>query len=183
MENFKVKLDRPKISSEDIASRQNFDNVLSTFNQAKPPAYKNPWFWGSAGLATVGVTTILTLNAFTLKNETDDKKITLKNDQLPEDTQCIKAPVKGEDVDFKTYTVNPLKDETITLASGTTIEIDKGSLMAEKPGEAVEIKVREFHDQASVFISGIPMDYQKDAFESAGMIEIKGEQEGKTDRY
>ncbi|MGV3630988.1 MAG: hypothetical protein ACO1O6_07270 [Bacteroidota bacterium] len=178
MENFKVKLDRPKISSEEIASKQNFDNVLSTFNQAKPPAYKNPWFWGSAGLATVGVTTILTLNAFTLKNETDDKNITLKTNPLPEDTKCIKAPVAGEDIPFKTYEVNPLKDEKIVLASGTTIEIDKGTLLPEKNNETVEIKVREFHDQASVFISGIPMDYQKDAFESAGMIEIKGEQDG-----
>lgn len=178
MENFKVKLDRTKISSEEIASRQNFDNVLSTFNQAKPPAYKNPWFWGSAGLATVGVTTILTLNAFTLKNETDDKKITLKTNSLPQDTPCIKAPVKDENIPFMTYEVNPQKDETIVLESGTTIEIDKGSLLAEEPGQPVEIKVREFHDQASVFISGIPMDYQKKAFESAGMIEIKGEQDG-----
>lgn len=178
MENFKVKLDRTKISSEEIASRQNFDNVLSSFNQAKPPAYKNPWFWGSAGLATVGVTTILTLNAFTLKNETDDKKITLKTNSLPEDTPCIKAPVKDENIPFKTYEVNPQKDEIIVLPSGTTIAIDKGTLQAEKPNKTVEIKVREFHDQASVFISGIPMDYQKDAFESAGMIEIKGEQDG-----
>ena len=179
MENFKINLDRPKISSEEINANQNFDNVLSKFNQVKAPAYKNPWFWGSAGLATVGLTTIVSLSALTLKNETDDKKITLKNNQLPADTECVKPPVKGENVDYKTYQVDPNKDEKIVLTSGTTIEIDKGSLQAQNPNEKVNIKVREFNDAASVFVSGIPMDYKKDAFESAGMIEIKGEQNGK----
>lgn len=178
MENFKMNVDRPKISSEEIASRQNFDSVLSQFKQIKPPAYKNPWFWGSAGLASAGLTTLLTLNAFTLKNETNDKKITQKT-ELPNDTDCIKPPVKEENIPFSSYEVNPQQDQTIVLPSGTTIEIDKGSLLAQNPNEKVEIKVREFHDQASVFISGIPMDYKKDAFESAGMIEIKGEQDGR----
>lgn len=179
MENFNIKLDRPTISSEEIKSNQNFDQVLSKFNQVKMPAYKNPWFWGSAGLATVGLTTVISLSALTLKNEKNDKNITLKKDQLPPDTECVKPPIKDENIAYKTYQVNPLKDEKIVLESGTTIEIDKGSLAANNLNEKVEIKVREFNDAASVFISGIPMDCQKDAFESAGMIEIKGEQNGK----
>lgn len=178
MENFKIKLDRPTVSSEEIASKQNFDHVLSSFNQASPPAYKNPWFWGSAGLASIGLTTVISLNALTINKETNEKNITLKDSSLPPDTECIKPPVKGENEEFKTYQVDPRKDEIITLESGTTIEIDKGSLLAKNTNEKVEIKVREFHDQSSIFISGIPMDYKQNAFESAGMIEIRGEQNG-----
>ncbi|MES2587681.1 MAG: hypothetical protein V4622_01800 [Bacteroidota bacterium] len=184
MENFKVNLDRPKISSEEIAQKQNFENVLNKFNQVKTPVYKNPWFWGSAGLASVGLTTIVSLNAISAnvnpKKEIDDKKATLTKSELPKDTECIKAPIEGENIDFKTYHVNALKDEKIVLESGTTIEIPKGSLLAENKTEKVDIKIREFHDKASVFIAGIPMDYENNtAFESAGMIEIRGVQNNK----
>ncbi len=186
MGNFNLKFDRPKISSEEIVSKQNFETVLSQFNKAKPPVYKNPWFWGSAGLATIGLTTIVTLSAMQNKELTsnqkpiDDKTLTLKNTELPKDTDCIKPPIEGENIEFKTFKVNPLKDEKIVLESGTTIEIPKGSLLAENKSKKVDINIREFQDKSSVFISGIPMDYANNtAFESAGMIEIRGEQNNK----
>jgi hypothetical protein len=177
MENFKINLNRPKIASDEIEKNQNFDTVLSKFNQAKAPVYKNPWFWGSAGLATVGLTTIISLNALSNKNETNEKIITQKKSELPQDTECIKAPLKDENLAFKTYVVDSQKDEKIVLESGTSIEIPKGSLLAENKNQEVEIKIREFRDKSSAFIAGIPMDYENSsAFESAGMIEIRGEQ-------
>lgn len=177
MENFNIKLDRPTINSEEIAKNQNFDNVLSNFNKAKIPVYKNPWFWGSAGLATIGLTTVVSLNALTINTKTNDNKITLKTNDLPQDTECLKAPVKEEDIPFKTYHVNPSKDEKIVLESGTTIEIPKGALLATDQSRSVEINVREFRDKSSAFIAGVNMDFDKNhAFESAGMLEIRGSQ-------
>ncbi len=180
MENFKLNLDRPEISSNEIEKNQNFDNILSSYKKMKPPVYKNPWFWGSAGLATVGLTTIVSLNAMSNKNETNDKNITLNSKNLPQDTECIKTPLEKEDIKFTTFVVNPSKNEKISLESGTTIEIPKGALIAENKQENVEIKVREFRDKSSAFVAGIPMDLSKnEAFESAGMIEIRGTQDNK----
>jgi hypothetical protein len=180
MENFKLKLNRQKIGSDEIEKNQNFDSVLSKFNQAKAPVYKNPWFWGSAGLATVGLTTIISLNALSNQNEINDKIITQHQSELPQDTECIKAPLKDENIAFKTFLVDAKKDEKIVLESGTTIDIPKGSLMPENQKQKVEIKIREFRDKSAAFVAGIPMDYdQNAAFESAGMIEIRGEQNNK----
>ena len=73
--------------------------------------------------------------------------------------------------------VDPLKGKQIELTSGTKIDIPAGTLQAEGK---VEVKVREFPSQASAFLAGIPMDYQKDqAFTSAGMLEIRALQGNK----
>lgn len=181
MNDFKINVNRPTITSEEIESKQNFNEVLTKFNQASVPVYKNPWFWGSAGLASLGLTTVLTLNALTPNKNAYDENNTLKSSKnLPPDTECVKPPVKDENIPYQVFEVKPNEDKVLTLESGTTIEIDAESLKATDKSKNVEIKVREFHDQASVFISGIPMDYQKSAFESAGMIEITGEQDSKT---
>lgn len=177
MENFKLNLDRPKLSSEQINARQDFGQVLNKFKASNPPIYKNPWFWGSAGLASVGLATMISLNALSNQKEKHDNITTQSKIDLPKDTECIKPPVKNEDIPFNTFVVDPSKDEKITLESGTTIDIQKGSLESSKP---VEIQVREFRDKASACVAGIPMDYGKNnAFESAGMIEIRGVQDDK----
>lgn len=178
MENFKLNLDRPKLSSEQINARQDFDQVLTKFKASNPPIYKNPWFWGSAGLASVGLATMISLNALSNQKEKHDNITTQTKIDLPKDTECIKPPVKNEDIPYNTFVVDPSKDEKITLESGTTIEIDKGTLLSSEP---VEIKIREFRDKASACVAGIPMDLGKDqAFESAGMLEIRGVQDDKT---
>lgn len=177
MGNFNINVDRPKLTTEEIAAKQNFDAVLSKYKQATIPVYKKPWFWGAGGLASIGLATIVSLNL--INGQTENKEVkTQVATELPPDTECIKPPVKGENVPFNTYQVNPQKDEKIVLTSGTTVTIPKGSLEPANANEKVDIQIREFRDKASAFVAGIPMDYEKDkAFESAGMIEIRGTQD------
>ncbi|TNE52763.1 MAG: hypothetical protein EP338_14080 [Bacteroidetes bacterium] len=180
MGNFKLNLDRPHPDSESIRDRQNFDDVLTKFKKTQVPIYKNPWFWGSAGLASVGVATMISLNAFSNnpQKETNDKIITQNTLELPPDTDCLRPPVENEDVPFNTFVVDPKKGAHLELESGTTVDIPANSLKAATE-EPVEVKIREFRDKASAFVAGIPMDYEEtNAFESAGMIEIRGEQGG-----
>jgi len=177
MNNRKMNLDRPNLNSEQISARQNFDQVLSKHLLSKPPVWKNPWFWGPTGLATIGIALFFSANYLNNQNETNDKTNTLAIKDLPKDTECIHPPIEGEDVPFQIFVVNPNKNEEIILSSGTKIEISKESLLPEKKHQNVEIEVREFPDKVSAFLAGIPMDYQKDAaFISAGMIEIRGKQ-------
>lgn len=177
MGNFNINVDRPKLTTEEIAAKQNFDAVLSKYKQATIPVYKKPWFWGAGGLASIGLATIVSLNLINGQTENKEVKTQLAT-EFPPDTECIKPPVKGENVPFNTYQVNPQKDEKIVLTSGTTVTIPKGSLEPANANEKVDIQIREFRDKASAFVAGIPMDYEKDkAFESAGMIEIRGTQD------
>lgn len=172
-----MNLDRPNLNSEQISAKQNFDQVLSKHLLSKPPVWKSPWFWGSTGLASIGIALFFSVNYLNSQNETHDKTNTLAITDLPKDTECIHPPIEGEDVPFQTFEVNPNKNEEIILPSGTKIEIPKESLLPENKNESVEIEVREFPDKVSAFLAGIPMDYKKEyAFISAGMIEIRGKQ-------
>jgi len=170
MKRLKINVDRPKIKTEDIVSKQDFGKVLNGYNKMKTPIFKNPWFYGVIGVATVAV--LLTVNSKTTE-ENDTKITSTEIIQLPEDTKCIHAPVANLDVDFTTISIDPSKDQTIKLPSGTTILVPEGSLMTESNTE-VKLKIREFESKSTSFIAGIPMDYKNDAFESAGMIEVRG---------
>lgn len=179
MTNRKMNLDRPNLNSEQIRQRQDFDKVLSKHYLLKPPMWKNPWFWGPTGLASIGIALFFSVSNINSQNNSNEKTNTLALKELPEDTECIHPPLKEEDVPFQHFEVDARKAETIVLPDGTSIEIPKGSLLPENSNKKVEIEVREFPDKVSAFVAGIPMDYQTEsAFESAGMIEIRGKQDG-----
>lgn len=55
MDNYNIRQDRPKLSSDEIAQQKDFDGLLNDFHIMKKPFYKNPWFFGVTGMATVGL--------------------------------------------------------------------------------------------------------------------------------
>lgn len=57
MEKIKVVLDRKKVSSEEIASRQDLNSVLKGAS-TNVPIWKSGWFYGSVGLASVAIVAI-----------------------------------------------------------------------------------------------------------------------------
>ena len=177
MKNVKINVDRPQIKSEDIASKQNFNKVLNGYQKLKPPIFKNPWFYGAIGVASIAI--LFTIGSINLNPDKHENNITLNNQELPEDTKCIHAPIENVNIDFKTFNINTTKEETINLPSGTIITIPKGSLILNSNETKIEIKVREFNSKSESFIAGIPMDMKDGAFESAGMIEIRGVQNEK----
>jgi hypothetical protein len=181
MKNRKIILDRGYISSKEIADRQNFDDLLKSFKAPPNPYWKSIWFWGTTGVASLGLF-FLTKQLFSenesLTKNIHEENITLALDGLPKDTECIKAPIFAIDVPFETFEINPAVDNLLTLNNGSTINIKAGSIETLTSGNVV-IKTRVFEDKTSAFLAGIPMDYKNSAFESAGMIEVRGEQAGK----
>ena len=172
-----MNLDRTPLDSKYVQSKQNFDNVLANYKAIKPPIWKNPWFYGPVGLASIAIAITLSLN--TSNTITDDKNVTKLITELPKDTECIHPPIEKQDVTFQNFEVNPLKDEKIELASGTKIEFPKGSLLPENPTKNVTIRIREFDTKSEAFVAGVLMDCKdNEAFESAGMIEVRGVQNG-----
>lgn len=57
MEKIKVILDREKITSEEIASRQDLNSVLKGATTTTP-VWKSGWFYGTVGLASVAIVAI-----------------------------------------------------------------------------------------------------------------------------
>lgn len=179
MKKLKMNLDRKPLNSEFIESKQNFNQVLNGFKQLKPPIWKNPWFYGPIGVASLAL--FFSINSTNANPDKDEDKTTFTtNVKLPEDTKCIVPPTEKLEMEYLTYTINPSKEENITLPSGTIITIPKESLTTSSKEGDVVIKIREFNDKASSFVAGIPMDYSdQKSFESAGMIEIRGFQNEK----
>jgi hypothetical protein len=174
-------LDRKKVSSQRIESRQNFKGVINTFQQLKLPFYKSPWFYGTAGLASLAIILGIVLS-FDQESENSPKTplnastISVGNLQ---DTPCIKPISETSDLAFSVYAIDPAKGGNILLPSGTEIRIDRQSLLTNDK-VPVELRIREFQNKEEAFVAGIPMDEgRNNAFESAGMIEIRASQEGK----
>jgi hypothetical protein len=176
MKKLKVNLDRPDLESKHIASKQNFDQVLRGFRQLKPPIWKNPWFYGPVGLASIAL--VLSIGIINAQNETNENKTTSSElTDLPPDTKCILPPLVGVDKQFTVFEIDASKEQTLKLPSGTEIHIPKESLRPSSLDQSVEIKIREFHSKSEAFVAGIPMNYEGDkTFESAGMIEIRAVQ-------
>jgi hypothetical protein len=175
----KINLDRAPISSDKIESKQDFEHVLTNYKLIKPSFWTNPWFYGPVGLASLAIVVSLLMNNVNSNPEANEKKSILVNSSFPEDTKCIHPPLKNKDVAFSSFEIDPTKNEKITLESGTTVTIPKGSLISKTDGK-VQLNIREFDSKSEVFMAGIPMDFgEKQAFESAGMIELRALQKGK----
>lgn len=77
MKYFKVNLDRKKLTSEYIESKQNFDSVLTKVNMSKSGFWKSAWFYGTIGLS--GVAAIVGYNFSQSENNFNETIITQKN--------------------------------------------------------------------------------------------------------
>lgn len=192
----KVNLNRPEISSAEIAKRKNFDSVLKqSVSVGAKPLIKKPWFLSSVVAVTIAiVTTVVLMN----KNNKTNLPVADNQEQLAdsvalqafykaeESKPCIAPPIKGLNVHYTTYNVIAEKGATLDYKSGSKIIIPKNAFADEKgnilKGE-VELRYRELHDAADFFVSGIPMTYDsagvKYQFESAGMVEVLAYQNGK----
>ena len=84
--------------------------------------------------------------------------------------------------EFQSYTMNN-SGGVLKYNSGTKIKIQPNSVTYED-GTPVngefKIKYREFRNAAEIAFSGIPMTFNDQNFNSVGMYEIRGEQDGKT---
>ena len=69
MNKLKINVDRLKMSSKDISSRMDFEDILLSHKIMAKPFYKSAWFFGVTGLATVS---LIVGSMYTLKQEGDE---------------------------------------------------------------------------------------------------------------
>ena len=206
MKNYKINIDKPKPTQEEILAGRNFDQLLKQYNASPGKVIKKP-FWKTTGFigsvaavaATVAIVLMMTnSNNNPITNETqgpaianngDNTNPSNDNNATPAWTptkRTVAPPLAGVDVPFKQYKVSAVKGGKISYPSGTSITFQPNSFVdaAGNPVNGnVDVQYREMHDAVDFFLSGIPMAYDSAGatyqLESAGMMEIAAFVDGK----
>ena len=84
MNNYNIERDRPKVSSEEIAQKKDFDSVLENHQIMNRPFFKSSWFFGVTGMASLSLL-IAGAYSFTSSDLAQDSKIIALNTNPPPD--------------------------------------------------------------------------------------------------
>lgn len=180
MDKYKINRNREPLTPDDVAKGQNFDAFLDKYSAstgsggsaAGKSFFTKPGFF--IGVAALGIVAVGTY-------------IALSSDPNPAAvTAFVQPPLPNVIVADTAYTVDAETGGDFLYETGSLIRIPAGAFLdsAGNPVSGkVEIRYREFHDPADIFLAGIPMTYDSAGaryhFESAGMLEITAWQNGK----
>ena len=172
MKDSNINKNRNPFTEQEIAADENFDKLLK---QASGKGGNNNLIIVSVVGLLLVTSLVWFLNAKTTKE--------LMSIEVANQQKGALNPVFG-DIPKNYYTVNGQTGEMFTF-NNTSISIPANAF-SDKNGNVVtgevEISYREFHNPIDFFVAGIPMIYDSAGveyhFESAGMFEIYGYQNG-----
>lgn len=121
MNNLKINIDRPKISSIDVKSKMDFEQVLKSHQVMSLPFYKTSWFFGTTGLATITLvaTTIYGFENKTIADNDLSKQSSITSSVPPDIVQNQKP--KEEIINKEINKINELPiEKKSTLIKQTT---------------------------------------------------------------
>lgn len=186
----KINIDRKPLASEEINATKDFGslmNKMAGMGSVSPKLISKSTGWFIGSIAAIVIATGIYLGT----KEVPSIPVKLAIKETIESDSIVNKPIINPaipeaDIANESYFVNAKDGGKIKHHTGTEITIPEGAFMDEKGNVItgkVEIQYREFHDQADIYLSGIPMEYDtagnKKIFESAGMMEIRGFQNGK----
>lgn len=196
----KFNLNRQPVPDEEINSHKDFGELVDKFKKQSIEKARSDASFLKNKKATytaiiAGVAVACTVTYFSVfkkeppKESTHDKIVTKQQHTNSPDTKPNKAfitpPISRLNVPYTSYKVKSEQGATLKHSSNSKIIIPKKAFVNKQGQDIigdVEIKYREFHNQADIIASGIPMAYDsagvKSTLESAGMIDIKGYQNG-----
>lgn len=197
----KFNLNRPAVPDEEINSHKDFGELVKKFKAESIKKARNDiWFSKSKKIAyssvIAGITVICTVSYFTLfkkhtpKQQSNDTIITSQknsdnNSKVKSNKAFIAPPISKLNVPYTSYKVKAEQGAEIKHSTQSKISIPKNAFVNKQGQDIVgdvEIQYREFHNQADIIASGIPMAYDsagiKSTLESAGMFDIKGFKDG-----
>ncbi|MDG2226289.1 MAG: hypothetical protein P8L20_01015 [Flavobacteriales bacterium] len=174
MKEAKLNKNRKPLSDEEVQKAENFDDVLSRLESPKENFFQKNWPY-IASVLVLGIIGVFMLGG-------SDKKETIATEKKQFE---LITPINGLNILNTEHKLIAGEEGQIVTKTGTIIKYPKNAFLNASgnpvKGE-IEILFREFHDVIEIFASGIPMEYDsasnKYHFESAGMFDIKGMQEG-----
>lgn len=172
-DNYNIKINPQKPSSEEISKHMNFDALLDQINQSKrPAASKNRS--KIRYLIAVSITAAASVLLFF--------GIRSYFSVAAEEVFALNAPFASIKKDFTQYELDADKGDTLVHSSGSLI-IVPASAFVDSKGEPVkgkvDIKYRELADPVDMFIAGVPQNSDNTTLQTAGMMHIEGFKDGK----
>ncbi len=178
--NYDIRVNPQPLSKAQIAGHKDFDGLLAKY-QAKPtqqPIIRRLIWAGAIAASLVGIFLLFQL----IGNDAFDQKQQAYFNSKP----FIDRPLSHIKPTFASYQVNPNEGGVFKYPSGSQVVVPVAAFVNENGqtlGGEVTLHYREMHDFVDFFIAGIPMTYDSAGvsynLESAGMIEIFAEQNGK----
>lgn len=188
-DKFPINFDRPRVSSEEIASRRDFAAVLAAVPASKP-FYQKGWFLATCGIAALS----LLIGSALWWSSTTPEPVEAEVVVAPQPDLPEPPPVRPlinpafQDIQIQPTTTRVMGSEARTLLypTGTRVHLPQNAFLDELgyvvSGE-VEVSFTEFHDPTDFLISGIPLEYDSGGvhhrFASAGMVQLLAEKDGK----
>ena len=187
---YKIIVDPPQLSDEQIARHQDFDALLAQVQAdgaTSAPARSAPsagrprrrWLYylgGATAAALVGL--FLYQTEVVAPNQADQTYFAAR--------PFIDPPFKQIKASYTQKSLDANRGGIFEYANGSKLIVPAAAFVDEQGGIVqgeVDIRYREFHDYVDFFLSGIPMRYDSAGtlyqLESAGMIEIYAEQDGR----
>jgi len=199
MNTSKIKLDRADIGdSQILRHKTDFSSLKNTINLntevtnfIQKSIFKSAKLWSIVVPSIVAITAGIYFTTKSINNSgTTNSNTTIISDTVKTSentvTSAITPPFIKHDIPYQEFEIEPGENVKLTSERGTEIHIPSHAFTyksGESPTGKVTIQFREFHNPLEFFLSGIPMEYDsagtKYTFESAGMIDIKGNCNGK----
>jgi hypothetical protein len=185
MKDSNINMNKPPLSETEINDAKDFDKILKGSGpddpDPKPKASNNKF-----KLIIGGVIVALSVCAlWFLPSKEELKNRKALKEKVDLSTLNVNPLLAGVDVPINSYTIIAENGGNFTTPEGTNIIVPANAFL-DKNGKPVlgevELRFREFHDVPSIFAAGINMTYDSLGteyhFESAGMFEIEGFQNG-----
>ncbi len=182
--NYNINFDPDKLTSAEIDQHKDFDALLKQFETPQSPhqpKIKSAYYIVGA-VAAVLTGTLLYFNWMDLSNN----GIQISTSEYLASQPYINPPIEGVEKKFDQGQINANQGGIYRYENGTKVIVPAAAFIDDKGkvvSGPVDIKYREYHDYIDFFVSGIPMEYDSAGvqynLESAGMMEIYAEQDGK----
>lgn len=92
MKRMKFNLDRPELDSKSIQARKDFDTLMKNHAIMSKPIYKSPWFFGTVGLATVGLAVTTSVMMYDSQDDVSQLEVINQTDDSP---PMVESTVEG----------------------------------------------------------------------------------------
>jgi len=180
--NYKIVINPQMPSEEQVARHMDFDALLEQLDTSQSESKKGRirplYYYASAAAAAVVLLVVFLVS--------QPENHSLQSAQYFAERPYVLPPIQDIEPVFSKYKVAVNQGGVYEYESGSRLVVPAAAFMDDRgkliEGE-VEIHYREMHDYVDFFLSGIPMVYDsanvRYTLESAGMIEIYAEKNGK----
>jgi hypothetical protein len=146
MKNRKMNIDRPPLESKEIQAGMNFGQLMIGYQAMSKPFYKTKWFFGTAGMASIGLIVGGTIalsgtdnpeQAMNQSSLSDAPPLTIVQDDHKEDLIAMNVPAQteiqtDEKIESQTKKIKHDKNTTPVINSDQSSAVEPIALIVDQ---------------------------------------------------